>query len=300
MPYLLGPSIGFGLVTASILALAAVGFTMQFGVTNILNLAYGEVMATSGFVALIVNRAGLSIWFGMAAAAVFGAALSYLLNRVIFIPFARRGTKLFGMVIVTIAVGLILENSILAITGPNFFSYIVPQESTYSVGFLILTTSQIVLMGLGTQPWTLAMIAVHSLLRLTRLGMAMRATASDASLARGCGIRTERIVDAGWLISGAMCGIAGVALFINTTSFTSATANSFLVVIVAAAILGGVGQPYGAMLGALVIGLTSEIAAAFLNPAYKNVVAFVILVVVLLLRPQGILAQIAVQREIAR
>jgi branched-chain amino acid transport system permease protein/neutral amino acid transport system permease protein len=296
MPYLLGPSIGFGLVTASILALAAVGFTMQFGVTNILNLAYGEVMATSGFVALIVNRAGLSIWFGMAAAAVFGAALSYLLNRVIFIPFARRGTKLFGMVIVTIAVGLILENSILAITGPNFFSYIVPQESTYSVGFLILTTSQIVLMGLAT----LAMIAVHSLLRLTRLGMAMRATASDASLARGCGIRTERIVDAGWLISGAMCGIAGVALFINTTSFTSATANSFLVVIVAAAILGGVGQPYGAMLGALVIGLTSEIAAAFLNPAYKNVVAFVILVVVLLLRPQGILAQIAVQREIAR
>lgn len=296
MPYLLGPSIGFGLVTASILALAAVGFTMQFGVTNILNLAYGEVMATSGFVALIVNRAGLSIWFGMAAAAVFGAALSYLLNRAIFIPFARRGTKLFSMVIVTIAVGLILENSILAITGPNFFSYTVAQESTYSVGFLILTTSQIVLMGLAT----LAMIAVHSLLRLTRLGMAMRATASDASLARGCGIRTERIVDAGWLISGAMCGIAGVALFINTTSFTSATANTFLVVIVAAAILGGVGQPYGAMLGALVIGLTSEIAAAFLNPAYKNVVAFVILVVVLLLRPQGILAQIAVQREIAR
>lgn len=296
MPNILGPSIGFGLVTASILALAAVGFTMQFGVTNILNLAYGEVMATSGFVALMVNRAGLSIWFGMAAAAVFGAALSYLLNRAIFIPFARRGTKLFGMVIVTIAVGLILENSILAITGPNFFSYTVAQESTYSVGFLVLTTSQIVLMGLAA----LAMIAVHSLLRLTRLGMAMRATASDASLARGCGIRTERIVDAGWLISGAMCGIAGVALFINTTSFTSATANSFLVVIVAAAILGGVGQPYGAMLGALVIGLTSEISAAFLNPAYKNVVAFVILVVVLLLRPQGILAQIAVQREIAR
>ncbi|MGH6737999.1 MAG: ABC transporter permease subunit, partial [Bradyrhizobium sp.] len=102
-----------------------------------------------------------------------------------------------------------------------------------------------------------------------------------------------------WLISGALCGIAGVILFINTTSFSASTGNSFLVVIVAAAILGGVGQPYGAMLGALVIGLTSELAAAFINPAYKNVIAFIILVVVLLFRPQGILAEIATQREVA-
>jgi branched-chain amino acid transport system permease protein/neutral amino acid transport system permease protein len=289
-----GPAFGFGLVTASILALAAVGFTMQFGVTNILNLAYGEVMGASGFVALMVNNSGMSIWVGMAVAAVFGAALSYLLNRAVFIPFVRRGTRLFGMVIVTVAVGLIIENAILALTGPTFFSYTVPQESSYSVGPLILTTSQIVIMGIAV----VCMLAIHAVLRYTKLGMAMRATATDVSLARGCGIRTERIVDVAWLISGAMCGIAGVTLFINTTSFTPATANSFLVVIVAAAILGGVGQPYGAMLGALAIGLTSEIAAAFINPSYKNVVAFVILVVVLLLRPQGILAEIAVQREV--
>jgi branched-subunit amino acid ABC-type transport system permease component len=289
-----GPAFGFGLVTASILALAAVGFTMQFGVTNILNLAYGEVMGASGFMALMVNRAGMSIWVGMAVAAVFGAALSYLLNRAVFIPFVRRGTRLFGMVIVTVAVGLIIENAILAITGPTFFSYDVPQEGTYSVGPLILTTSQIVIMAIAV----LCMAAIHAVLRYTKLGTAMRATATDVSLARGCGIRTERIVDVAWLMSGAMCGIAGVTLFINTTSFTPATANSFLVVIVAAAILGGVGQPYGAMLGALAIGLTSEIAAAFVNPSYKNVIAFIILVVVLLLRPQGILAEIATQREV--
>jgi branched-chain amino acid transport system permease protein/neutral amino acid transport system permease protein len=290
----LGPAIGFGLVTASILALAAVGFTMQFGVTNILNLAYGEVMAASGFVALMVNRAGYSIWIGMAVSAVFGALFSYLLNRAVFIPFVRRGTRLFGMVIVTIAVGLIIENAILATTGPNFFSYSMDQESSYNVGPLILSTSQIVIMGIAL----VCMLAIHGVLRYTKLGMAMRATATDASLARGCGIRTERIVDVAWLISGAMCGLAGVALFINTTSFTAPTANSFLVVIVAAAVLGGVGQPYGAMLGALVIGLTSEIAATFFNPSYKNVVAFVILVAVLLLRPQGILAEIAAQKEV--
>jgi len=290
----LGPSIGFGLVTASILTMAAVGFTMQFGVTNILNLAFGEVMSVSGFVALMVTRTGTSIWIGMVVAAVFGALLSYALNRAVFIPFVRRGTRLFGMVIVTIAVGLIIQNGILATTGPNFFSYSVAQESSYNVGPLILSTSQIVIMAIAVT----CMLVVHGLLRYTKLGMAMRATATDSSLARSCGIRTERIVDVAWLISGAMCGIAGVTLFINTTSFTAATANSFLVVIVAAAILGGVGQPYGAMLGALVIGLTSEISASFINPSYKNVVAFVILVVVLLFRPQGILAEIATQREV--
>ena len=291
----LGPAVGFGLVTASILTLASVGFTMQFGVTNILNLAFGEVMAASGFVALLVNNTGMSIWVGMIVAAVFGAALSYALNRFVFIPFVRRGTRLFGMVIVTIAVGLIIENVILAIGGPIFFGYTVPQEPTYRVGPLILSTSQIVIMAIAV----VSMLAIHAVLRYTKLGMAMRATATDSSLARGCGIRTERIVDVAWLISGAMCGIAGVTLFLNTTSFTSATGNSFLVVIVAAAILGGVGQPYGAMLGALVIGLTTELAAAFVNPSYKNVVAFVILVVVLLIRPQGILAEIATQREVA-
>ncbi len=290
----LGPAIGFGLVTASILSLAAVGFTMQFGATNILNLAFGEVMAASGFAALFADRAGLPIWASMAIAAVFGAVLSYLLNRGVFLPFVRRGTRLFGMVIVTVAVALIIENTILAITGPNFFSYALPEVSTYNVGPMILSANQIVIMGIAV----IGMLTVHGLLRYTKLGMAMRATASDASLARGCGIRTQRIVDVAWLLSGALGGIAGVALFINTTSFTSATANSFLVVIVSAAILGGVGQPYGAMLGALVIGLTTEISAAFLNPEYKNVVAFAILVVVLLLRPQGILAEIATQREV--
>ena len=93
----------------------------------------------------------------------------------------------------------------------------------------------------------------------------MRATAAENSLARGCGIRTDRVVDIAWLMSGAMCGLAGVTLFINTSTFTSATANEFLVVIVAAAVLGGVGHAYGAMLGALVLGLTTEISGGTLT-----------------------------------
>ena len=85
----------------------------------------------------------------------------------------------------------------------------------------------------------------------------------------------------------------------NVTSFTDTTGSQFLIPIIAVAVLGGIGQPYGAMLGALVIGIVSEVAAAVINPDYKDVVAFVILVIVLLVRPQGILSEIAARKEVA-
>ena len=289
------PAIGFGLVTASILALAAVGFTMQFGVTNILNLAFAEQMAVAGFLAYLFNTWGVNIWVCMAIAGAITAVLSVLLNRFVYMPFIRRGTKLFGMVIVTIAVGLMIQNMILAAVGPNFFEYTLPTRVTIHIAALTFTTLQLIIMAVAI----MAMASVHSLLRYTKLGTAMRATATDASLARSCGIRTDLVIDLAWAISGGLSGLAGVTLFINTVSFKPSTASPFLVVIIAAAILGGVGQPYGAMLGALTIGLSTEVAASFINPAYKNVIAFVLLVVVLLLRPQGILAEIAVQREVA-
>lgn len=292
----LGPAIGFGIVTASILALAAVGFTMQFAVTNVLNLAFAEVMGASGYVALLATHAVDNIWVAMVPAAVFGAVLCYIMNRFLFVPMIKRGTKLFGMVIVTVGVALIVENVILAVVGPNFSGYTLPTERNHHIGPFLLTSAQLIIIGLAV----LAMIVVHLLLRHTKIGVAMRAISVSATLAEHSGIDTRRIVDLSWLISGALAGVAGVALFINVGAFTSATANEFLVVIVAAAVLGGVGDAYGAMLGALVIGLASEIEAAYFNPQYKEVVAFVVLVIVLLARPQGMIAQIAVQREVGR
>src|SRR5487761_1742036 len=107
----LGPAASFGLVTASILALAAVGFTMQFAVTNVLNLAFAEIMGAAGYVALLATHV-LNIWVSMIPAAIFGALLSYLMNRLVFARLIARGTKLFGMVIVTVGAGLIIENII--------------------------------------------------------------------------------------------------------------------------------------------------------------------------------------------
>jgi branched-chain amino acid transport system permease protein/neutral amino acid transport system permease protein len=289
------PAIGFGLVTASILAVAGVGFTLQFGVTNILNLAYGDIMTASAFVAYLVTSAGVSVWLALLAGAAFGGVFSVLLNRALYTPFVRRGTRLFGMIIVTISVSLIVQNGLQAIFGASFFSLKMARPAPIHIAGMVFTTVQLAIIGIAIA----AMLLIHLLLRYTKLGKAMRATASDPELARNCGIATDRVIDLAWAISGTLCGLAGVILVMNVTAFTDTTGSQFLIPIIAVAVLGGIGQPYGAMLGALVIGIVSEVAAAVINPDYKDVVAFVILVIVLLVRPQGILSEIATRKEVA-
>jgi branched-subunit amino acid ABC-type transport system permease component len=289
------PAIGFGLVTASILAVAGVGFTLQFGVTNILNLAYGDIMTASAFVAYLVTSAGVSVWLALVAGAAFGGVFSVLLNRALYTPFVRRGTRLFGMIIVTISVSLIVQNGLQAIFGASFFSLKMARPASVHIAGMVFTTVQLAIIGIAIA----AMLLIHLLLRYTKLGKAMRATASDPELARNCGIATDRVIDLAWAISGTLCGLAGVVLVMNVTAFTDTTGSQFLIPIIAVAVLGGIGQPYGAMLGALVIGIVSEVAATVINPDYKDVVAFVILVIVLLVRPQGILSEIATRKEVA-
>jgi branched-chain amino acid transport system permease protein/neutral amino acid transport system permease protein len=285
---------GFGLVTASILALAAVGFTLQFGISNVLNLAYGDTMTAAAYAAYLANRAGLGLWPMLAAGGIFGAAVSLALNRFVYMPFRRRRTSLFGMVIVSLSVAVIIENLLLAGFGPSFLTYQLGRSRTLRAGALELTVDQLLIIALAVA----AMLALHLLLTRTRLGKAMRATSTNPSLALGCGINTGRVIDVAWLLSGFLCGVAGVVLVVNTSAFQSTTGNDFLVLVVAAAMLGGVGKPYGAMLGALVLGLVTEIAAGIIAPGLKEGFAFAALVVVLLLRPQGLFGD-ATSRAVA-
>jgi branched-subunit amino acid ABC-type transport system permease component len=134
------------------------------------------------------------------------------------------------------------------------------------------------------------MIAVQVLLRLTPLGRAMRATAADKELAANCGIPTDRVTDLAWLMSGFLCGLGGVALAIQLGAFEPTTAGDFLVIIVAAAVLGGIGRPVGAMIGALIVSVASEAVASGISPVYKTVAGLALLILVLLFRPQGILS----------
>src|SRR5438094_3988332 len=284
-------AIGFGLVTSAILALSAVAFTLQFGVSNIFNLAFGDVMVIAAFAAYAANVAGADIWVAMTAGALAGALTSVLINRAVFVPFLRRGTSLFTMVMVSLAVATILSNALQVVVGTTFRSYRVPAEASLHLLGMLLTPRQLVVIGIAAA----SMLALHGLLRHTRIGKAMRATATDAELARSCGIATDRITGIAWAISGALCGLGGVAPALNLASFNFTFGSSFLLVIVAAAVFGSVGQPYGAMVGALVIGMASELAA-IVTPSLKSVVAFGILVLVLLVRPNGLLRAGFVQR----
>jgi branched-chain amino acid transport system permease protein/neutral amino acid transport system permease protein len=278
-------SLGFGLVTAAVLAIAAIGFTMQFAVTGVLNLAYGAVMIAAAFIAYAVNRTGASVWAGLAAAAAAGAVGSLLLNRGIYTPFQRRGTSPIAMVIVSLGMTLIIEFSVQAIVGGTNVSYTLAQGPAVRAGGLRLTAVQFVIIGVSV----LAMLLVHVLLAYTRLGKAMRATAANRSLARNCGIRTDRVIAVTWALTGALCGVAGTVFAINAGSFGATSTDLFLVLILAAVFLGGPGQPYGAMLGAAVIGLGTEVSAAYFTADYKDIVAFVVLLAMLAVRPSGLL-----------
>jgi branched-chain amino acid transport system permease protein/neutral amino acid transport system permease protein len=129
---------------------------------------------------------------------------------------------------------------------------------------------------------------IHWLLKYTRLGKAMRATSANASLARNSGVRTQWVISMTWLISGALCGLAGTVFAMNTGVFEATSAQLYIVLMLAAMFLGGPGEAYGAMLGALTIGVATELSAGYFNPQYKEVIAFVVLLVMLTFRPYGL------------
>jgi branched-subunit amino acid ABC-type transport system permease component len=278
-------SLGFGLVTAAVLAIASVGFTLQFGVTDVLNLAYGAIMIAGAFIAYLVNQAGASVWLGLLAAVAVCSIGSVLVNSGVYTPFQRRGTSPITLVIVSLGMTLIVEFGVEAIAGGTGVSYTMGQGRTFHAGGLILTTVQLIIIALSV----VVMAGVHALLRYTKLGKAMRATAANKNLARNCGIRTSRVITITWAITGGLCGLAGVVFAMDSGSFSPTSTDIFLVLILAAVFLGGPGQAYGAMLGAVVIGVATEVSAAFIPADYKYVVAFVVLLLMLGVRPTGLL-----------
>lgn len=282
-------SLGFGLVTSSVLAIAAVGFTLQFGVTDVLNLAYGAVMIAGAYLAYVLNSHGVNIWIALVVAVVACSAASVLLNAGVYTPFQRRGSAPITMVIVSLGMTLIIEFGVQAIAGGTSVSYQMSQGPAVTAGGFTLSAVQLVVIGLSL----VVMAGTHVLLRYTRLGKAMRATAANRNLARNCGIRTGRVITATWAITGALCGLAGVVFAMDAGSFDATSTDLFLVLILAATFLGGPGQAYGAMLGAVIIGLATEVSAAYITADYKYVIAFVALLVMLGVRPTGLLGKAA-------
>jgi branched-subunit amino acid ABC-type transport system permease component len=277
-------AVGFGIATGAVIALGAVGFSVQFGISNILNITYGSLMTLAAYLGLVAISHGVSAWIALIIGALAVGVVSVLYHRVLLAPLVRRGTRAIAMVIVTVSAGIILQYVIVAIAGPETHSYGEQSGSTLHLLGFTLSAGQVAIICITA----VAMLALHLLLTRTTLGKAMRATSSNRTLARSCGISTDRVSDIAWMISGTLCGAAGVALAITTVSFDFSLGSLFLIPMIAAAVLGGIGQPYGAMIGGLIVGVSSEVAAAVSNPNYKDVVAFVILIAFLLVRPRGL------------
>ncbi len=278
--------LGFGLITASVLALASVGLTLQFGVTNFVNFAYGEMLTIGAYLAYVFNRVfSMNIWLAMLFAALLTAIISVLINLFVIQPFAKRKAPLIILLVVTIGLSLFLENGVQAIWGPSFKQYTTEPGASLHFGPLIFTQQQLVIIAISI----VVLIGIHFMLKYSKIGKAMRAMSDNMELARVSGVPTKKITNFAWLISGFMAGLAGVVLAINVNNFTPALGSMFLFVIFAAVILGGIGRPYGAMLGALIIGVAMEVSATFMDSAYKTVIAFAILVLLLLFKPEGIL-----------
>jgi branched-subunit amino acid ABC-type transport system permease component len=278
-------AIGFGVASGAVIALGAVGFTVQFAVSNYFNVAYGALLTLAAFIGFWLLSLGINVWIALVIAALSTAIVSALINRSLVTPLKKRGAGSINLIVATVSIGLILQYVLVAIVGPNPKTYGRVSGSTVHVLWFVLTQGQLILIGISAA----LMVGFHLLLTRTRLGRAMRATSSNPTLARASGIRVARIIDISWLLTGAMCGVAGVALAITTVAFDFNLGTSSMIYMIAGAIVGGVGQPYGAMAGGLVVGLASQLVGAYSNPAYEDVVAFGILAVVLIIRPQGLL-----------
>jgi branched-subunit amino acid ABC-type transport system permease component len=282
-------SFGFGLVTASVLAISAVGLTLQFGITNYINFAYGDFMALGAYITYVLNNEVLhwNIWIALVFGSLAVGVIAVILSRLILSPFARRFDKTFYVLIVTFGLSLILLNVMYSSWGASVRFYNVPINRALHIGPMLLTAYQMIIMVIAV----VLMLGVHILLKTTRLGKSMRAMSDNSTLAMTSGIDTKMITTITWFLSGTLAGIAGSVLGLTEGNLTPSAGELFLFVIFAAVIVGGVGSVYGAMAGAVLIGLATEVSAAFIDPAYKLDIAFLILILTLLFRPSGLFAR---------
>ncbi|BAS26061.1 branched-chain amino acid ABC transporter permease [Limnochorda pilosa] len=274
----------YGLVSGAIIALGAIGLTLIFRILNFAHFAHGDMMTLGAYLAFLFH-VGLGWPLAVAApAAVAGTVLAALvLDRLLYLPFRRSNPVV--LLIASVGAALILRNGIQAVFGPdNLFLQQGVQFPLVLPGGVRVKPIHLLILGLAV----VLVVLLHLFLTRTRLGKAMRAVADNPDLAGISGIKTEQVVRWTWGLGAVLAGTGGILLALDT-HLQPVMGWTLLLPIFAAVVLGGVGNLYGAILGALAIGIVQELATAFLNPGYKPAVAFVLLVLVLVWRPTGLL-----------
>ncbi|HVD11952.1 MAG TPA: branched-chain amino acid ABC transporter permease [Gaiellaceae bacterium] len=282
-----------GLVTGSVFAIAAVGVSLIYGILRLVNFAYGDVMAYGACMAFLFNvTLGLQMVLSTALAMVATAVLSVTLELVLWRPLRARGAGFMSLFLASIGLALILRQMLLLVAGPQSRAYDVNPYKVYVIGSVRLSGSQAIAIAVAV----VAIVLVGVLLSSTSLGRTMRAVADDRALAAVAGIDTGRVIVLTWIVSGLLAGLAGVLAALVQSTFDPNFGFALLLPVFAAVVLGGIGSPYGALLGGLVLGVVTELSTwggffGGVNSVYKPVVAFAILIGVLLVRPQGLLGR---------
>lgn len=285
-PLQLVQTVVFGLITGSVIAVGAVGLTLSYGVTRFINFAYGEFLTYGVYLTLFLSGAGLGLSLPLPVAAVVAifvvGVLGVAVSRVFFDPLSDRGA--LPLLITSIGVAFLLRSLLTAAVGVEARQLPVPLMRPIQVAGVGMTPLE-----LGVLAASVAtMLAVHLLLTRTMLGKQMRATSGNRDLAEVSGIDTDAVVRRTWFVSAAAGALAGVLYGVLFAPFRPTVGWSFLIVVFAATLLGGIGKPYGAMLGAFVVGLSMNLGTAYIASDYTMGYAFAILVLVLLFKPEGI------------
>jgi neutral amino acid transport system permease protein len=272
-----------GISLGSIIALAAVGLTLTYGILRLANFAHGDIMTLGAYLTLLANSAGINIWLSMllgAAATIAGVLLS---EKLVWKPMRDRRASSTTLIIISIGLALFIRNGIILFWGGSNQRYRLPVAEALEIGAIRIPYYDIVVIVLAV----LAILGLHYLLQNTKIGKAMRAVADNIDLARVSGINVDRVVLWTWIIAAGLTALGGSMLGLVET--VRPNMGWFLILpMFASVILGGIGNPYGAIAGALVISVAQEVSTYTLPTEYKLAVALVIMVLVLLLRPQGL------------
>lgn len=275
-----------GLKVGLILAMASVGLSLIFGTTKLINFAHGELVTFGAIVAWFINvSAGIHLVPAAILAVVIGALLGASMEKGMWAPLRRRNVRGFQFLVLTIGLSLLAQNLLRVWFGSDFKRYaqFAFQPET-RFGPVSISIRDLTVMALSA----IVLVAVASLLKYARIGKAMRAMADNMDLAQSSGIDVARISVIVWASGAGLAALGGVFLGV-VVNIQYLMGFQLLLLMFAAVILGGLGSAYGAMIGGLVVGYISEVSTLWLRPELKTVWALVVLVAVLLFRPQGIL-----------
>jgi len=280
-----------GLALGSVYALIALGFVIVYTATGVVNFAAGEFVMIGTFMAVTsIVQAGLPLPVAYVATLVGMALFGLMFYALIFLPLQRR--PVLTVIIGTVAAGIVMQNTAVLIWGT--FPFRLP--SPFSDKLLIIAGSVVPLHNIAILVVTaLLVVGLYFLLYRTALGSSMRATAQDTETARLMGIPVDQILAFTWILAALLAGVAG--LLLGPIWFADVNVGGALALkAFAATIIGGFGSVPGAVLGGLFVGLTEVFGASFISSTYKDGFSFLLMLLFLLIRPQGIFGERIAQR----